>query len=139
MNKPFPSFSTVDIGLDSEEYGARWKKYRDELQVLIDAGTVHQDADGWWVDNATGELIGEDPDDVRPLTEEDFANMRPLAEALPDLAESIRRQRGRPPSDSPKQAIKLRLDAEVIHRFKADGPGWQTRMNNALRKAAGLR
>ncbi|MCQ0970676.1 BrnA antitoxin family protein [Paracoccus sp. TK19116] len=32
----------------------------------------------------------------------------------------------------------MRLDPEVIDRFKADGPGWQSRMNDALRKAAGL-
>jgi uncharacterized protein (DUF4415 family) len=139
MNKPFPSFKTVDIGLDSEEYEVRWKKYRDELQALIDAGTVHQDEDGWWVDNATGELIGEDPHDVRPLTDEDFAAMRPFAEVFPEAAEEIRRKRGRPPSENPKQAIKLRLDADVIERFKAGGAGWQTRMNEALRKAAGLR
>jgi uncharacterized protein (DUF4415 family) len=139
MNKPFPSFKTNDIGLDSEEYVARWEKYNRELQELIAAGTVHQDEDGWWVDNATGELIGEDPHDVRPLTDEDVANMRPFSEVHPDLAESIRRGRGRPPSDNPKRAVKLRLDADVIERFKAGGAGWQTRMNQALRKAAGLR
>jgi uncharacterized protein (DUF4415 family) len=47
-------------------------------------------------------------------------------------------RRGRRPSDSPKQAISLRLDADVVEKFKADGPGWQSRMNEALRKAAGL-
>ncbi|MGN6685716.1 MAG: BrnA antitoxin family protein, partial [Devosia sp.] len=38
----------------------------------------------------------------------------------------------------PKQAISLRVDADVLDKFKADGPGWQSRMNDALRKAAGL-
>ena len=42
-------------------------------------------------------------------------------------------------SDDPKVSVSLRLDREIIDRFKADGPGWQTRMNRALRKAAGLR
>ena len=36
---------------------------------------------------------------------------------------------------SPKQAIKLRLDAEVVEGFRATGPGWQTRINEALRRA----
>ena len=45
-------------------------------------------------------------------------------------------RRGRPPLDNPKQAVKLRLDADVVARWRASGPGWQTRMNTALRKAA---
>lgn len=37
-----------------------------------------------------------------------------------------------------KVSTTLRLDPEVLERFKADGPGWQGRMNAALRKAVGL-
>ena len=47
-------------------------------------------------------------------------------------------RRGRPPTDKPKKAISLRVDADVLKRFKADGPGWQGRMNEVLRKASGL-
>jgi uncharacterized protein (DUF4415 family) len=46
--------------------------------------------------------------------------------------------RGRPKSDNPKVAQTLRLDPDVIAFFKGGGTGWQTRMNDALRKAAGL-
>ena len=53
-------------------------------------------------------------------------------------AADLMRRRGRPPIEDPKRAVKLRLDAEVVDRFKAGGKGWQTRMNDALRKAAGL-
>ena len=43
--------------------------------------------------------------------------------------------RGRPPlCDRAKQQVTLRLDPDVIERFRADGPGWQGRMNAALRK-----
>lgn len=45
-------------------------------------------------------------------------------------------RRGRPPLDNPKQAVKLRLDPDVLERWRASGPGWQTRINAALRKAA---
>jgi uncharacterized protein (DUF4415 family) len=31
------------------------------------------------------------------------------------------------------------VDEDVLERFKAGGAGWQTRMNSALRKAAGLK
>lgn len=60
----------------------------------------------------------------------------PLAEVLPDLAESIRRSRGRPKAENPKKQIAFRLDQDVIERFRRSGPGWQGRMNEALRKAA---
>jgi uncharacterized protein (DUF4415 family) len=49
------------------------------------------------------------------------------------VAQAIRRTAGRPRLENPKQAIKLRLDAEVVEHFRATGPGWQTRINEALR------
>ncbi|MCG5241895.1 BrnA antitoxin family protein [Azospirillum doebereinerae] len=71
-------------------------------------------------------------------TEDDIKKAKPFAEVFPQFAESIKRGRGRPPAENPKQQVTLRLDAEVIGRFKAEGPGWQSRINDALRKAAGL-
>jgi uncharacterized protein (DUF4415 family) len=47
--------------------------------------------------------------------------------------------RGRPPSrERSKQQVTLRIDPDVIERFREGGPGWQGRMNEALRKAVGL-
>ena len=48
-------------------------------------------------------------------------------------------RRGRPPSDHPKQALKLRIDADVVEHFRATGPGWQTRINDTLCRAAKLK
>jgi uncharacterized protein (DUF4415 family) len=45
------------------------------------------------------------------------------------------RPRGRPKADVTKEAISLRVDADVIAAFKANGPGWQSRMNTVLRAA----
>jgi uncharacterized protein (DUF4415 family) len=36
-----------------------------------------------------------------------------------------------------RELVSLRIDQEVLHHFQADGPGWQDRINAALRKAAG--
>ena len=36
-----------------------------------------------------------------------------------------------------KEAVTLRIDQDVLEFFQADGPGWQERINAALRKAAG--
>ncbi len=41
---------------------------------------------------------------------------------------------GRPPG-SDKQLVSIRLDKDVVEKFKAAGPGWQTRINAALRRA----
>ncbi|WP_376800111.1 BrnA antitoxin family protein [Candidatus Raskinella chloraquaticus] len=42
-------------------------------------------------------------------------------------------RRGRPKAEAPKVSTTLRLDADIIERFRADGPGWQSRINAALR------
>ena len=81
--------------------------------------------------------VAEDPDDWIS-TDEELANARPFAEVFPELAESIRRTRGRPAAENPKKQVTLRIDADVLERFRASGRGWQRRMNEALRKAAGL-
>lgn len=70
--------------------------------------------------------IAENSDTAPELTDEWF-----------DKAE-IRRgdkliRRGRPALDTPKKLVSLRLDQEVIDAFRAGGPGWQSRINAALR------
>ena len=37
-----------------------------------------------------------------------------------------------------KETVSLRIDRDVLDFFQADGPGWQERINAALRKSAGL-
>ena len=72
-------------------------------------------------------------------TEADFARARPAAEILPvEVLDAFRRARGRPKSETPKISIKLRLDPDVVEAFRDQGPGWQSRMNTALRAAVGL-
>jgi uncharacterized protein (DUF4415 family) len=48
----------------------------------------------------------------------------------------VRKGRGRPPSETPKEQVTLRIDREVLDHFRESGSGWQTRLNAALRKAA---
>lgn len=77
---------------------------------------------------------------IAEMTPEEDAAITADALADPDNppADELMRRRGRPFSRNPKQAVKLRLDPDVIAAFKAGGEGWQTRMNEALRKAVGL-
>ncbi len=47
--------------------------------------------------------------------------------------------RGRPPlRDEAKRQVTLRLDPDVLAKFREGGPGWQGRINAALRAAVGL-
>lgn len=140
MNSKWPSFETHDLA-DSEEDEAemlrRWETYDREMKALIARGGVHQDADGWWVDDATGELVGPVPEIERPLTAAEMAHAKPFVDVFPELAASIRKGRG-PGSKPAKQVVTLRLDPDVVEAFKADGPGWQSRVNAALRAAKNL-
>ena len=83
-------------------------------------------------------MIASDPD-APEATDEQLARSKPFEDAFPVLADALRKNvGGRPKSQNPKVAISLRLDQEIVARFKATGPGWQTRMNDALKNAAGL-
>ncbi|MGZ8284593.1 MAG: BrnA antitoxin family protein [Allosphingosinicella sp.] len=77
-----------------------------------------------------------DPDNPE-WTEADFAAARgpetlppALLAAFPDT-----KPRGGRPSGSDKQIVSIRLDKDVVAKFKAGGPGWRTRINAALRRA----
>ena len=65
---------------------------------------------------------------------------RPAKEVLPEIfgaraAAAMLKPRGRPKSSDSKIAISLRLPPETLARWKATGPGWQTRMAETLQKA----
>jgi len=139
MTRKWPEFVTKDLGdsdEDEAEMNRRWQEYDRRMKALIAAGGVHQDDDGWWVDDATGELIGPDPETEQPLTAAELARAKPLKEALPTLFEQIRRARGRPRLDRPKEAVTLRLDPETLARFKAAGKDWRAKMAEVLDKTA---
>jgi uncharacterized protein (DUF4415 family) len=77
-------------------------------------------------------------EDAQEASDVNLAQAKPFADAFPDLMETIRRGRGRPAVANPRKQISLRLDGDVIDKFKSTGKGWQGRLNDALRKAAGL-
>ena len=55
------------------------------------------------------------------------------------LARATLKKGGRPKSVNPRQMISLRLPPDVIERWKATGPGWQTRMAEKLAKGPSTR
>jgi uncharacterized protein (DUF4415 family) len=101
----------------------------DENKPSTASSYVDPDTGSTWVD----------PDDAPELTEEWF-------ERADQYENGVLISRGRrPPGDdlplpgsTNKQPISLRVDADVLEKFRSEGPGWQSRMNAALRKAVGL-
>ncbi|MBM3602104.1 MAG: BrnA antitoxin family protein [Alphaproteobacteria bacterium] len=73
-----------------------------------------------------------DPDDAPELTDEWFATADRYRGA-----KLVRR--GRPRSEFPKKSVNIRLDQDVLAHYRAAGPGWQSRINQTLRKAAKLK
>lgn len=67
-------------------------------------------------------------------TEEMFRRARPAAEVVPQVVEAWRRARGRPPKEITKQQVTLRLSPEVLAYFRAQGRGWQTRIDEVLNR-----
>jgi uncharacterized protein (DUF4415 family) len=76
-----------------------------------------------------------DPDDAPRLTREWFE-----AAEIREGDRLIRAARpiAPPKKAAAKEAVNIRLDPDVLAHFRATGPGWQSRINGALRKAAGL-
>jgi uncharacterized protein (DUF4415 family) len=72
--------------------------------------------------------------EVRELTREDIAAMKPFEAVFPEIHENWRRGRGRPPKEQPKQRLTLRLDADIVVWLKEQGTGYQTRINSILRE-----
>ncbi|WP_298956971.1 BrnA antitoxin family protein [uncultured Methylobacterium sp.] len=72
----------------------------------------------------------EEYEELPELTDEQLASAD-----RHDGGRLIRRGRGRPKSVASKQQVTLRLDPDVIERFRATGPGWQVRINAILRAA----
>ncbi len=73
-------------------------------------------------------------------TKADFARAKPAGDVLPAaVAAALVKNKGGRPAGSNKEQVALRIDKDVVQHFRDGGAGWQSRMNEALRKAAGLR
>ena len=80
-----------------------------------------------------------DPDDAPEWTEDHFRRAAIyVGGKLFRPADGTWTNPGRPKSADPKQQVTLRLDSVVLEKFRATGPGWQSRINAELRKVLGL-
>ena len=70
--------------------------------------------------------------DAHTVKPEEYEELPELTDEMLDRATV--NKGGRPLSPNPRKLISLRLPADVLERWKATGPGWQTRMADRLRK-----
>src|SRR5271165_7303363 len=82
--------------------------------------------------------LTDEDGEVRELTLADFRRMKPIAEVDPGMIEAMkdfRRKAGRPKAVAPKVHVGFRLAADVVASIKASGPGYNARVEQALREA----
>ena len=78
-------------------------------------------------------------------TAEDFARATRFPDGIkakditPEILEMVSRNTRGPQKAPTKIPVSIRLSADVVAHFKATGPGWQSRIDDALRKAAKLK
>lgn len=83
------------------------------------------------------ELIDRDTPEWTPS---DFSRAKPAPEVLREqfgaeaAALLLKPRRGRPPKPATKRPINIRLSPEVLAYFRATGAGWQTRLDQVLKK-----
>lgn len=78
-------------------------------------------------------------DDENPeWTAETFRKAKPARKVVPKLVAAYERSRGRP-AGRKKAVISLSLDKDVLAALRASGHGWQTRVNDLLKAAVGIK
>jgi uncharacterized protein (DUF4415 family) len=76
------------------------------------------------------------PDAESPeVTAAQFRRARPMREWMAEQEAKARRGRGKQKAPT-KKAIHIRLDPDVLERYQRTGRGWQSRINDDLKKAA---
>lgn len=70
--------------------------------------------------------------DAHVIRRHEYAELPELTDDM--LARGKVNRGGRPRSSNPRKLISIRLPEDVIQRWRATGPGWQTRMADRLAK-----
>ena len=72
--------------------------------------------------------------DAPEWSDDNWSRARPAVEVDPELVAYSRRTRGKQKAPT-KVPVYIRLDADIVAHFRQGGRGWQTRLNDALRKS----
>lgn len=76
--------------------------------------------------------------DAHVIGQDEYEDAPEWTDAMFEEANALRGgtlvRRGRPRLERPKVSINIRLSADVLEQFRSAGPGWQTRIDAALRQ-----
>ena len=118
------------------------ERYAEPIEKARQGWTFAEIADAYGEEAAINAGIATDPD-AAPVEVEGFKGHRPIAEVHPELAAASKsgqlRRRVRGQQKAPtKTRVSIRLDADIVDRLRASGPGWQTRLNELLRDSIAM-
>jgi uncharacterized protein (DUF4415 family) len=86
-------------------------------------------------DDEDKEIVRQAREDGTLHSDQELAEFKPFeASDLPVSFKQTIRRRGRPRKSNPKVQVSIRYSREVVEYFRATGPGWQTRMDEALKE-----
>src|SRR5437868_15324806 len=90
-----------------------------------------------WVKADAHTITREEYRDMPEWTDEqlDRADIAVGGKVIRPATGTLTRPRGRPKAETTKRSVHLRLSPDVLDHFRALGPGWQTRIDEALRRA----
>ena len=83
--------------------------------------------------NDSDRSLGSDLDrvDAHSVMDSEYEELPELTDEI--LERAVVKKAGRPVSKNPRKQVTIRLPADVLARWKATGPGWQTRMAERLK------
>lgn len=77
----------------------------------------------------------KEPNPDKPLTQKEWDAMGPIMYGLKDLPKAAQKAfKGRPKAEHTKTQVTLRIDEDIIDKFRSTGVGWQTRINSVLKE-----
>jgi len=80
--------------------------------------------------------LTDEAGEVRELTSADFRGMASASQVLPpETAKILPAHASKQASSRKTEKVTIDLDRDVVDRFRAGGPGWESRINDALKKA----
>ena len=130
---PFNEYAALVAERDAKQYGNTGAPKLSFSELVASDLTFDDIAADYGEETAINVGIAQDPD-APEWTEEDWARARPAIEVDPELVEWSKRTRGKQKAPT-KELISIRLDPDITAHFRATGPGWQTRLNDTLRRA----
>ena len=130
---PFAEYAAIMAERGAKQYGKPGVPKLSFEELVASKLTFAEIEAQYGEETAINVGIAQDPD-APEWTDEDWARARPAIEVHPELVEWSLRRRGKQKAPT-KELISIRLDPDITAYFRDGGPGWQTRLNDTLRRA----